>query len=205
MDAQPLLQYDVAYPARLSRLLIFVKWLLIIPQLVVLSFVVLGLMVTTFIAWWAILFTGRYPRGLFNFAMMTLRWMARVNVYYYFQRDEYPPFGDGAYPVQFDLAYPNRLSRILIFVKWLLIIPHWIVLYLLGIVAYIVYFVSWWAILFLGRYPEGMFDFMVGYQRWTYRVMTYALLLTDAYPPFTLSGTPAPAPPAVGPELAPRF
>ncbi|HET8524257.1 MAG TPA: DUF4389 domain-containing protein [Thermomicrobiales bacterium] len=205
MDAQPLLQFDVAYPARLSRLLIFVKWLLIIPQIFVLSFVMIGLAVTTFIAWWAILFTGRYPRGLFNFALMTLRWMARVNVYYYLQRDEYPPFGDGAYPMQFDLAYPNRLSRLLIFVKWLLIIPHWIVLYILGLVASIIYFVSWWAILFLGRYPEGMFDFMVGYQRWSYRVMTYILLMTDTYPPFTLSGTPAPASPTAGPELAPRF
>jgi hypothetical protein len=205
MDAQPLLQYDVAYPGRLSRLLIFVKWLLIIPQLFVISFVLMGLWVTTFIAWWAILFTGRYPRGLFNFALMTMRWMARINVYTYLMRDEYPPFGDGDYPMQFELAYPSRLSRLLIFVKWLLIIPHWIVLYILGIVVSIVSFVSWFAILLLGEYPRGMFDFMVGYQRWAYRVMAYLLLLTDTYPPFTLSGTPAPSAPAMGPELSPRF
>jgi hypothetical protein len=82
MDQQGVLHYNVPYPDRLSRLLIFVKWLLVIPQAFVLYFVFLALMVTTFIAWWAILITGRYPRSLWDFAMSTLRWGANVGAYY---------------------------------------------------------------------------------------------------------------------------
>ena len=193
MDAQPVLYYDVAYPESLSRWLIFVKWLLIIPHLIVLQILGFVLYVTTFIAWWAILFTGRYPRGMWDFAMMTFRWQARVNAYYALQRDEYPPFGDADYPVRFEMAYPERLSRGLIFVKWLLIIPHIVVLMILGFAAGIVGFIAWWAILFTGRYPRGMFDFVVGVSRWGYRVATYYLLLTDAYPPFNMDQPAMPA------------
>jgi hypothetical protein len=198
MNAQPLLDFDVAYPERLSRLLIFVKWLLIIPHLIVLSFIAIGLYVTTIIAWFAILFVGRYPRGLWDFAMMFLRWMARISAYMYLQRDEYPPFGEGDYPVRFEMAYPERLSRLLIFVKWLLIIPHAIVLYLLSLAVYVVWFIAWFAILFTGRYPRGMFDFVTGFSRWSHRVSTYVLLLTDAYPPFSLDE------PATPPSMAPQ-
>ncbi|MEA2511208.1 MAG: hypothetical protein QOJ59_695 [Thermomicrobiales bacterium] len=199
MDNQPLLHYEVAYPERLSRLLIFVKWLLIIPHLFVIAILGFALYVTTFFAWFAILIVGRYPRGLWDFAMMTLRWQARLNAYIYLQRDEYPPFGDGDYPVTFEMAYPERMSRLLIFVKWLLIIPHAIVLYILGVALYVVWLIAWFAILITGRYPQGMFDFVTGVSRWAYRVTAYVLMLTDAYPPFTLS---APAvPPAT---MAPR-
>ncbi|MEA2597491.1 MAG: hypothetical protein QOF01_3960 [Thermomicrobiales bacterium] len=199
MDNQPLLHYEVAYPERLSRLLIFVKWLLIIPHLFVITILGFALYVTTFFAWFAILIVGRYPRGLWDFAMMTLRWQARLNAYIYLQRDEYPPFGDGDYPVTFGMAYPERMSRLLIFVKWLLIIPHAIVLYILGVALYVVWLIAWFAILITGRYPQGMFDFVTGVSRWAYRVTAYVLMLTDAYPPFTLS---APAvPPAT---IAPR-
>ena len=91
------------------------------------------------------------------------------------------------YPVIFNVEYPERLSRLLIFVKWLLVIPHLIVLYFYGIVVGIVMFLAWWAILFTGRYPKGMFDMVVGYNRWSARVNAYASLLRDEYPPF--SGT----------------
>ncbi|MGH2531022.1 MAG: DUF4389 domain-containing protein [Thermomicrobiales bacterium] len=195
MDAQPELHFDVAYPERLSRLLIFVKWLLVIPHIVVLYFLQLGLNIVTFIAWFGILFTGNYPRGLFEFAVMTMRWQARVTAYISLLRDEYPPFGDGQYPVQYELAYPPRLSRLLIFVKWLLIIPHLVVLFFLGIAAFVAFVVAWFAILITGRYPRGLFDFVVGVQRWSGRVMIYYYLLTDAYPPFTLGPTSAPTDP----------
>lgn len=185
MDAQPLLQYDVVYPDRLSRLLIFIKWLLIIPHAIVVALLAIGLYITTFIAWFAILITGNYPRGMWDFAMMVMRWVARINAYVYLQRDEYPPFGDSPYPVRFEMEYPPHLSRLLIFVKWLLLIPHLVVLYILGIAISFVLFLSWFAILFTGRYPRGMFDFVTGFYRWSYRVYAYALLLTDAYPPFS--------------------
>ncbi len=111
---QPTLQYDVAYPEHLSRGLIFVKWLLVIPHLVVLVLLGIGFSVVTVIAWFAILFTGSYPRGMWDFSMMTLRWSARVTAYTYLQRDEYPPFGDEDYPVLFQMEYPEKLSPWLI-------------------------------------------------------------------------------------------
>jgi hypothetical protein len=195
MDSQPILQFDVAYPERLSRGLIFVKWLLVIPHAVVLYFLQLALNITTFVAFFAILFTGRYPRSLWDFGVMVLRWQARVYSYISLQRDEYPPFGDADYPVLFHLDYPERLSRWKIFVKWLLVVPHYIVLFFLGIAAGIVWVIAWFAILFTGRYPQGLFDFMTGFWRWTYRVNTYLHLLTDAYPPFTMDQVPSPTAP----------
>jgi len=91
-----------------------------------------------------------------------------------------------SFPVEFDVEYPERLSRLLIFFKWLLIIPHIIVLYALGIVAGVLTLIAWFAILFTGRYPRGMFDFAVGAMRWNARVNAYVALLRDDYPPFSL-------------------
>ena len=194
MNEQGVLLYNVPYPERLSRLLIFVKWLLAIPHYIVLYVLYLALSVTSFIAWFAILFTGRYPRGLWDFAMMVYRWNANVTAYVALLRDEYPPFGgnDGDYPVLYQMEYPERFSRLLIFVKWLLVIPHLIVLYVLGLVAGVVWIIAWFAILITGNIPRGMFDFLVGVLRWSNRVTAYAWLLTDVYPPFSLGPTPAP-------------
>lgn len=184
--------FDVEYPDHLSRLLIFFKWLLVIPSFIVLYVLSLAFMVTTFVSWFAILITGRYPRGLFNFATGVFRWSSRMEAYVYLLRDEYPPFrlSDSAgqsYPVSFEVEYPDHLSRLLIFVKWLLAIPHFIVLYVLSIVISVTTFVSWFAILFTGHYPRGLFDLSVGYIRWNMRVSAYLLYLRDEYPPFRLS------------------
>ena len=189
---RPVLQYDVAYPDHLSRGLIFIKWLLIIPHLIVLTFLGIALGFVTIIAWFAILVTGAYPRGMWDFSMSVLRWSSRVNAYSSLQRDEYPPFGDEDYPVLLQLDYPARLSRGLIFIKWLLIIPHLIVLYVLGALSGIVLVIAWFAILFTGQFPRGMFDFVSGVNRWSNRVSAYQLLLTDAYPPFTLDHVDSP-------------
>ena len=89
------------------------------------------------------------------------------------------------YPVMFEVEYPERLSRWLIFIKWLLVMPHILVLWLYGIVVAVITFLAWWAILFTGRYPKGMFDMVVGYHRWSVRVNAYASLLRDNYPPFS--------------------
>ena len=91
-----------------------------------------------------------------------------------------------AFPVAFDVEYPDRLSRLLIFFKWLLVIPHIIVLYAVGAVAGLFTVIAWFAILFSGRYPKGLFDFSVGTLRWMARVNAYMLLLRDEYPPFSL-------------------
>jgi hypothetical protein len=185
--AQPgVLHFDIDYPERLSRGLIFIKWLLIVPHLVVLYFLGIAVSIVTFIAWFAILFTGSYPRGLWDFTLMVHHWQMNVSAYFLLMRDEYPPFAAGPYPVRYDIAYPERLSRGLIFIKWLLIIPHAIVVGLLGLVAYVVLWIAWFAILFTGQYPRSLFDFMVGFFRWTARMNLYASLMTDVYPPFTL-------------------
>ena len=183
------LRFDIEYPEQLSRWLIFVKWLLAIPHFLILYALSAVANVITFIAFFAILFTGRYPRGLFDFVVNIYRWQENVFAYYGLFRDEYPPFSweAGKYPVTFEVDYPESLSRWLIFVKWLLAIPHIIVLFFLYIVALVVWVIVWFAILFTGRFPRGLFDFLVGVNRWSLRVNAYALLLMrDDYPPFIL-------------------
>lgn len=113
-------------------------------------------------------------------------WTANVSAYYLNMRDEYPPFGQSAYPVQYDLVYPQDLSRLLIFVKWLLVIPHILVLAVLGIGAVAAYVIAWFAILITGRFPLPLFGYLVGVMRWGLRVNAYVMLLTDVYPPFSL-------------------
>jgi len=183
------LRFDIEYPEQLSRWLIFVKWLLAIPHFLILYALSAVANIITFIAFFAILFTGRYPRGLFDFVVNIYRWQENVFAYYALFRDEYPPFSweAGKYPVTFQVDYPESLSRWLIFVKWLLAIPHLIVLLFLYVAALVVWVIVWFAILFTGRFPRGLFDFLVGVSRWSLRVNAYALLLLrDDYPPFSL-------------------
>jgi hypothetical protein len=182
-------RFDIEYPELLSRWKIFVKWLFAIPHLIILSLLGIVLSVMTFIAFFAILFTKRWPRGMFDFAVQIQRWTANVAAYVLLKRDEYPPFsGDsGEYPVTYEVDYDENLSRWMIFVKWLLAIPHYIVLAFLAIAAYVLVIVAFFAILFTARYPRGMFDFNVGVFRWYQRVYAYSyLLFTDRYPPFSL-------------------
>jgi hypothetical protein len=184
---QPSFVFDVPYPPRLSRLLLLVKWLLVIPHVAVLWLLGLLASVVTIVAWFAILITGRYPLGMWTFVVGVVQWSARVSVYAtYYLRDDYPPFGEGPYPMEFRVRYPERLSRLLIFVKWLLIIPHAFALMVLGTVAGFTVLVSWFATLITGHYPEGLFRFHVGVLRWATRVSLYMALLTDDYPPFSL-------------------
>jgi len=181
-------RYDVEYPERLSRLLIFVKWLLVIPNAIVLYVLALVAYLLTVVAWFAILFSGRYPQGLFNFVVGFYRWNTNVSAYILLMRDEYPPFTmeAGRYPVTFEVDYPERLSRWKIFVKWLLVIPNMIVLMVLMLAYEITVVIAWFAILFTGRYPKGLFSFGVGVMRWNIRASAYVYLLRDEYPPFSL-------------------
>ena len=180
--------FDVEYPEHLSRLLIFVKFLLAIPHIIVLYALSLAAGIVTFIAFFAILFTKKYPESLFNFNLGIQRWGHNVGAYVWFLRDEYPPFSfdAGSYPLTYDIVYPAELSRWLIFVKWLLVLPNTIVYLFVLIVAYFATMVAWFAILFTGRYPRGMFNFVVGALRWGARANAYSNLMTDAYPPFSM-------------------
>jgi Domain of unknown function (DUF4389) len=182
---------DVDPPAPQSRLTVFFRILMVIPHLIILAFIGIGLAVVTFIAWWAILFTGKYPAGMANFSAGTLRWMTRVMSYLSLLTGKYPAFSmddDSAYPIRLsvepELTGRNRLTT---FFRIIMIIPHYIVLYFIQIAVQIVQLISWVIALFTGRVPDGLHTFMAGYQRWNARYIAYALLLTDKYPPFSLS------------------
>ncbi|MEX0682780.1 MAG: DUF4389 domain-containing protein [Dehalococcoidia bacterium] len=182
-------RFDVEYSENLSRWLIFVKWLLAIPHLIILYALWLVVYVIIVIAFFTILFTKKYPRGLFDFVVGVLRWQANVTAYVGLMRDEYPPFSwePGKYPVTFEADYPQELSRFGPWYKWLLIIPNLIVLILVMLVAYVLWIIAFFAILFTGKFPRGMFDFIVGTLRWNARANAYAFdLLTDEYPPFSM-------------------
>ncbi len=196
---------------QLSRWLWLVKWLLAIPHFIVLVFLWAAFALLTIAAFFAILFTGRYPRGIFDFNVGVLRWTWRVSYYSYsaLGTDEYPPFTlqDADYPARLDVAYPEQLSRGLVLVKWwLLAIPHYIVvgLFTSGLIWYytefdgdnvfevsgglisLLVFIAALALLFTSRYPRGLFDLIMGLNRWVYRVWAYAALMRDEYPPFRL-------------------
>jgi len=181
-------RYDVEYPEELSRWLIFVKWLLAIPHFMILWALSIAAGVMGFIAFFAILFTKRYPRGLFDFVVNFNRWSLNVDAYTGLLRDEYPPFSwePGQYAVTYEVDYPEQLNRWLPLIKWLLAIPHIIVLLFLFIGAFVAWVIAWFAILFTKRFPRGLFDFVVGVTRWQYRVDAYTGLLRDEYPPFSL-------------------
>ncbi|HKS43635.1 MAG TPA: DUF4389 domain-containing protein [Amycolatopsis sp.] len=220
----------VVYPVRveasldtgLSRWSWLVKWILLIPHYVVLFFLWIAFCLLTGVALFAILFTGRYPRAMFDFNVGVLRWTWRVQYYGYaaLGTDQYPPFTLAdvpEYPARLEVDYPERLSRGLVLVKWwLLAIPQYIVVGLFvggglwlhdrgdrfdwaagGLVGILV-FVAAVVLLFTGRYLTPIFDFVLGMDRWVVRVGAYAALMTDEYPPFRLdTGGRDPAGPVV--------
>jgi hypothetical protein len=196
----------------LSRWLWLVKWILAIPHYIILFFLWIAFLVLTVVAGIAILFTGRYPRAIFDFNVGVLRWSWRVQFYSYaaLGTDRYPPFTlqPTGYPADVQVDYPERLSRGLVLVKWwLLAVPHYLVVSamiggavtlggdnnnnattvpLLGVLVLI----AGVALLFTARYPRRMFDFILGINRWAYRVLAYAALMRDEYPPFRLDQGP---------------
>jgi hypothetical protein len=207
----------------LSRWLWLVKWLLVIPHVIVLVFLWIAFLVLWLVALFAILFTGRYPRGIFNFNVGVMRWTWRVAFYSYsaLGTDRYPPFTLAEvpdYPARLSVAYPQSLSRGLVLVKWwLLALPHYLVVSIFaggawagvnaanddwawtsggGLIGLLV-FIAGVVLLFTGRYPPTIFDFVMGMNRWCFRVCAYAALMTDEYPPFRLDmGAHEPAPDA---------
>ena len=203
-------QFSVEYPEEgRNRLTALVRIILAIPILIIVGFIggslglgdmdsswnwgrtetliiSLGIFISTMLM---IVFRGKYPRWWFDWNLEVSRFSARVGAYLFLLRDEYPST-DEHQAVTLDIAYPDvqgQLNRALPLFKWLLAIPHYIVLTILGIVAMFVVFFAWIAILATGRYPTWMFNYIVGLFRWGLRVAAYAFLLTtDRYPPFRL-------------------
>lgn len=198
------------YPARLdgrieeplSRLLWLVKWALLIPHVLCLVGLWIAMTVLTIVAGFSILFTARYPRAIFEFNVGVIRWTWRVSFYGLsaFGTDRYPPFSlqpDPDYPADFHVEYPERLSRGLVLVKWwLLAIPQYLVVGILvggwgsgsvGVIA-ILALLGAVVVAATGSYPTQLFDATMGLNRWCYRVLTYAALMRDEYPPFRFDG-----------------
>lgn len=206
---------EVDYPERLDRATTFIRLIWAIPVVILWSIlnsgatssvktvtasgevisevtrssggIAGGLFVATLLM---ILIRQKYPRWWFNFALELNRFGTRVGAYLALLTDHYPST-DEEQSVHLDFDYPDverELNRFLPLIKWLLALPHMIVLVFLWVIAFLAVLAAWFAILFTGRYPKGLFDFVVGVARWSFRVYAYAfLLVTDEYPPFRLS------------------
>ena len=197
---------SVDYPEKLNRLTTFFRIFTIIPILIILTlltggsnqgggdggwsyqYAAAGVVVLPLVL--MLLFRQKYPKWWFDWNVALTKFSTRVEAYISLLRDEYPST-DEEQAVHIEIPYPNAkedLNRWLPLVKWFLAIPHYIVLFFLGIAAIVSIVIAWFAILFTGRYPKGLFDFVVGVFRWCLRVAVYAFLLTtDRYPPFSLS------------------
>ncbi len=164
-----------------------------IPHLIAASALLSLLHALSIVAWLMILFTGNIPRGLFDFMSAIFRYVWRVTSYSLFMREPYPAFDftpsdmdTGNDPASLSIPYPERLSRGLIFVKWLLVIPNVIVLAFVAIGAVVALIIAWFSVLFNGNWPDGIRSFVVGFMRWAMRVNAYVYLMTDKYPPYRL-------------------
>ncbi len=197
---------SIDYPEKLNRLTTFFRIFTVIPILIILGlltggsnqgggdggwsyhYAAAGVVVLPLVL--MLLFRQKYPKWWFDWNLALTKFGARVEAYFLLLRDEYPST-DEEQAVHIDIPYPDAkegLNRWLPLIKWFLAIPHYIVLFFLGIAAIVSVVIAWFAILFTSRYPQGLFDFVVGVFRWSLRVTVYAFLLTtDRYPPFSLS------------------
>lgn len=180
--------------SRLELLLrTFFGWLYIgIPHYFLLFFVSIWAAILIFIAFWVVLFTGRYPKNMYEFQAGLMRWGLRLNARIYNLSDGYPAFGIKAADekVTLDLPYPEKLSRGLLLLRFFfgfiyVLIPHGFLLFFRSIATMVIAFLAWWAVLFTGKYPLSFHKYVTGFLRWTNRVNLYLLFLTDKYPPFT--------------------
>jgi hypothetical protein len=185
---------DVQHARQVERWRPLVLWLLSIPLEFVAYVYGIAAAVLLLIGWFAALFTARLPDSIGDFLAGYLRYTWRVTAYLYAFTTRYPAFGlpsgrpdPGGDPAVVFVAPSTRLSRLTVFFRSLLIIPHAIVLSFVGIAAYVVMLLAWFAVLFSGRWPDGMRNFVVGFFRWATRVNAYHYLLTDVYPPFSLN------------------
>ena len=179
-------QFSVDYSESANRLTVLVRLILAIPIIILFS-LISGVVIPTLLM---VLFRKKYPRWWFDWNLELNRFEARISAYVMLLRDEYPST-DEHQAVSLEIEYPDverQLNRFLPLIKWLLAIPHLIVLFFLWIAIVIVTIIAWLAILIAGRYPRGLFAFVVGTERWGWRVWAYAFMLTtDRYPPFRFS------------------
>ncbi len=189
--------FNIVHQQRYSRGELLLRTFLgniymVIPHVFLLFFIMIASGLLGFLAWWAVLFTGQYPRSFFDFQVSVLKWSTRLQARILHLVDGYPAFGMSVADekIILELAYPSSLSRGLLLLRLFfqfiyVLIPHGICLFFRAIATAFVVFVAWWAVLFTGEYPKGLHDFVVGTLRWSMRVNIYLSFLTDKYPPFS--------------------
>jgi hypothetical protein len=178
---------EVSYPPELNRWLPLVKWLLAIPHYIVLYVLGIGALFVAIFAWFAVLFTGRFPRGAFDYLVGVFRWGNRVAAYVLLMTDAYPPFtlaDDPDHPVRTLIDYPERIAHWRPLVQWLLVIPYLIAAAVLYWFTSLLAIVAFFTILFTKRIPRDVFDLMVPGLRWNQRGNAYAYFMTERYPPW---------------------
>jgi Domain of unknown function (DUF4389) len=178
---------EIAYPSELNRWLPLVKWFLAIPHYIALFFVGIGAVFVAVFAFFAVLFTARYPRGAFDYLVGTLRWGYRVAAYLHLMTDAYPPFtlqDDPAYPVRVGVEYPEHVERWRPLVQWLLVWPYLIVAGALYWLTGLLTIVAFFTVLFTKQIPRGIYELMVPGLRWNLRGSAYAYYTTRRYPPW---------------------
>jgi hypothetical protein len=186
MSAYPIV-YDQSPPTERSRLTVFFRLLLLIPHFVWVFFYGLATYIVVFIAWFAILFTGKYPAGMYEFVAGFLRYYTRLTAYGYLVVDTYPPFDSGEhpeYPVRLKIDPPQaKYSRLKVFFRFILAIPVFIFIYVLSIWLEVVAIAIWFVAVIMGKTPPGLTEAMRFPMSYTARGTGYSLLLTDKYPP----------------------
>jgi len=175
------------YPEELNRWLPLVKWLLVIPHFFVLFFVGIAAFFVAIFGFFAVLITGRWPRGAFDFIVGTFRWAYRVVAYFHLMTDRYPPFSladDPDYPIRLTVEYPEQMARWRPLVQWILAIPYLIVAGVFYWLTGVLTFIAFFTILFTKQIPRGLYELMIPGFRWNVRGSAYGYFLTDRYPPW---------------------
>ncbi len=191
------MQFEIKHQESYSRgeLLLrafFGMFYIVLPHLFLLLFISIWSSILGFIAFWSILFTGRYPQSFYEFQVGVIRWSTRLNARMYNLSDGYPAFGITATDdsTTVEIPYPETISRGVTILRFFfgafyVIIPHFFVLYFRSLATSFLTFIAFWAVLFTGKYPESMHTFNVGTLRWATRVNLYLSNMTDVYPPFS--------------------
>jgi hypothetical protein len=187
------LNIDVSSPSRVARWRPVANWLLVIPHRIWLLVLFLGAGVVALLGWFSIVFTNRLPDSWSDYVMAVLRYDWRIRAYLLAWVDRYPSFSPvaghidpGDYPAVLYCARPLQRRRVTVIFRALMVIPHYLALGVLSILAFVVLVVAWFAVLITGRWPVAMRSFATGWLRWAVRVVAYSLLVTDVYPPFSL-------------------
>lgn len=191
------MKLDITYQEKYSRgellLRTFFGWIYIaLPHMFLLMFMGIWGAILQFVAFWVILFTGRYPESMFEYQTGLMKWSVRLTARLYNVSDGYPAFGINSTDdlTSLEIPYPEKVSRGLTLVRMLfgifyVYIPHMFILYFRAIWVGIQMFIAWWVVLFTAEYPKSMHEWVVGQIRWQMRVSLYMMYMTDTYPPFT--------------------